>query len=91
MQTWVYRSSKKAGLYVYLADENGLGSLPGAVLQQLGEPEFALSFDLTPERRLGSEDPRTVLENLQSQGFHIQMPRDVELILESIARDQIVD
>ena len=86
MQTWVYRSSKKTDLYVYLAREDGLVDLPEPVLQQLGDPEFALSFDLTETRQLSCEDPVTVLHNLTTQGFHIQMPQDVESLLESLAR-----
>jgi uncharacterized protein YcgL (UPF0745 family) len=39
-----------------------------------GTPEFALEFELTPERRLAREDPRQVLANLHERGFHLQMP-----------------
>jgi len=29
---------------------------------------------LTPERKLASEDIHAVLENLEKQGYHLQMP-----------------
>ncbi|MBX2838049.1 MAG: YcgL domain-containing protein [Gammaproteobacteria bacterium] len=86
MQCFVFRSTKKEGLYVYLKDRDTLDRLPEAVKQQLGQPEFALEFDLTPTRKLGYEDPAEVLTNLESQGFHLQMPKeDVEAILDRIA------
>lgn len=86
MQCYIYRSSVKDGMYVYLAEEDGLEKLPAAVLKQLGTAEFAMSIELTAERKLGQENASTVLENIREQGFHVQMPRDLERQIESIAR-----
>ena len=85
MQCYIYRSSIKEGLYVYIADEDGLDKLPEPVLKQLGTPEFSMTLDLLPDRKLIQEDARAVLENLKTQGFHIQMPRDIEDQLHAIA------
>lgn len=87
MQCYIYRSSIKDGLYVYLAEENGIEKLPLPVKKQLGNPEFAMTLELGSESKLGQEDVTTVLENLASQGFHIQMPRDVEQLLASLAHE----
>jgi len=86
MQCFIYRSSIKEGLYVYLAEEDGLNDLPEPVLKQLGEPELTMTLDLQPERKLIQEDTRVVLENLKTRGFHIQMPRDIEQQLAALAR-----
>ena len=85
MQCYIYRSSIKEGLYVYLADEDGLSKLPKPVLKQLGTPEFSMTLDLLPERKLSQEDTAVVLDNLENRGFHVQMPRDIEDQLEAIA------
>lgn len=86
MQCYVFRSSKKEGMYIYLPNKEQLESLPEPVKKQLGEPEFALEFELTPERKLGYENATDVIANLESQGFHLQMPKDdVEAILDRIA------
>jgi len=87
MQCFVYRSSKKDGLYVYLAAEDGLEHLPTPVLQQLGEPELAMSIDLSTRTSLGQENLEEVLSNLKRQGFHLQMPKDIEHLLVQAARD----
>ena len=87
MQCYIYRSSIKEGLYVYLADEDGLTSLPDPVMKQLGTPEYSMTLDLHPDRKMSQEDPVVVLENLKSDGFHVQMPRDIEHQLETIARN----
>ncbi len=89
MHTYVYRSSKKDGLYLYLPKPIDECEIPDAVLLQMGEPELALSFLLNKERKLNQEDPATVLSNLQSQGFHIQMPHDIEDQITAIAQQAI--
>ena len=87
MQCVVYRSSKKAGLYVYLPAEAALDSLPEHVKMQLGNAELALTFELHMNRTLGSEKAETVLANLETNGFHVQMPRDIEPLLNSISSE----
>ena len=79
MQCHVYRSSVRDGLYVWMRDPDALDTLPEPVRRQLGaRAELAMTLELTPDRRLGREDARTVLENLAERGFHVQMPRDIE-------------
>ena len=87
MQCFVYRSSIRSGLYVYLADENGLGQLPEPVRRQLGRAELALQFELSESRRLSQEDPQVVMENLRRDGFHVQMSEDIEPLLQRVAED----
>lgn len=89
MHTYVYRSSKKDGLYLYLPKTIDKCELPDAVAQQMGEPELALSFMLTSDRKLGQEDPATVISNIESRGFHIQMPRDIEDQIATIAHQAV--
>ncbi len=86
MQVRVYRSSKKDGMYIYVADEDALEKLPEAVKQQLGEAEFALELELSKDRHLESANAKDVLRDLDSQGFYIQMPKDIEAILADISR-----
>jgi len=84
MQVYIYRSSKKEGLYVYLKEREALATLPEAVTRQLGNPEFAMELDLSPDKKLSQEDTTTVLANLEAQGFHLQMPRDIEGLIEDV-------
>jgi len=74
MRCYVYRSSRRADTYVYLPRQDDFTELPEGLRSALGRLEFALEFDLTPERRLAQKDPATVLANLESQGFHLQLP-----------------
>jgi len=74
MRCYVYRSSRRADTYVYLPRQDDFSKLPEGLLRMLGRLEFALEFDLAPERRLAREDSATVRANLESQGFHLQLP-----------------
>ena len=66
-------------------DAELLGSLPEPVRRQLGQATRVMTLELDGARPLGKEDVHTVIANLASQGFHIQMPHDIEPLLTSIA------
>jgi len=87
MTCYVYRSSIKDGLYVYLRDEDGLERLPAPVRKQLGDAEFAMSVDLAKRASLGHEDIAAVRHNLSTQGFHVQMPKNIEPLLQRAASE----
>lgn len=88
MQSFIYRSKKRKGLYVYLAEQDNFDALPPAVQDAVGELEFAMELEVTPERKMAKEDPTLVIANLDKNGFHIQMPRDIEELLAGISAGQ---
>jgi uncharacterized protein len=81
MRVYVYRSSRRFDTYVYLARRDNFEVLPDALRQVFGTPQFALEFDLTPERSLAREDPVAVMASLHERGFHLQMPAENERTL----------
>jgi len=87
MQCYIYRSSVKEGLYVYVAHEDALKSLPAVVLKQLGAPELAMTLELNADKKLGQEHAPTVMTNIENQGFHVQMPKDIEQQLSAISNN----
>ena len=74
MRCYVYRSRRRADTYVYLPRRDDFTGVPDGLLSALGRLDFALEFDLTPQRRLAREDAAIVLANLDRQGFHLQLP-----------------
>lgn len=70
----IYHSSKKAGMYLYVLRADALKRVPQPLLELFGKPKHAFDLVLTPERELVREDIAVVLENLDSQGYHLQMP-----------------
>ena len=84
----IYRSNQKLDTYLYLIDKDDFSVIPQELLRVFGTPEFSFSFDLTEERTLAKEDTAEVIENLESQGYHLQL-QDDELIEEMLARKAI--
>lgn len=73
MKVFVYRSLKKNGYYLYMAEKDNFEKLPQALKDALGKLEFSLDFDLHENRKLATENPQTVIANLQSSGYHLQI------------------
>lgn len=85
MKIYIYRSSRREGMYIYLDRQDGIDQLPEPVTRQMGAAEFAMAIELTEDRKLGQESSTTVLENIARDGFHLQMPRDIESQLQAAA------
>jgi len=76
MKCFIYRSTRRPETYVFLPRADDFGDIPEALHAHLGRLEFALELELTAERRLARTDSRTVLERIERDGFHIQLPPD---------------
>lgn len=74
---WIYKSPRKEEMYLYLAAKEGFEALPQALLDRFGPPVFLMELALHPERRLAREDVVKVMTNLDTQGFHLQMPPEI--------------
>lgn len=70
----VYKSDKKIGLYLYVERTEGLARVPEALLKQFGPPRLTLTFELHANRRMARQDPLVVIKNLQTNGYHVQLP-----------------
>ena len=73
----IYRSNRKFDTYLYLVDKDDFSIIPADLLRVFGPPEFSFSFDLKPDRKLAREETCEVLENLDSQGYHLQLRDDI--------------
>jgi hypothetical protein len=75
MKTFIYKSTKKEELYLYIANKDDFSDIPQSLFDSMGkEPVFVMELELSAERPLAREDVNKVMENLESQGFHVQMP-----------------
>jgi len=85
----VYRSEKKAGVYLFTTLDQGLEPVPELLLHQLGALSEAMTLTLESTRKLANADTQKVMAALQEQGYYLQMPpgqaAQVEAILAGIA------
>ncbi|KMM81228.1 YcgL domain-containing protein [Pseudomonas deceptionensis] len=70
----IYRSLKRNEMYLYVLKADALERVPETLLAAFGKPHHAFDLVLSPERALSREDIHKVLENLDTQGYHLQMP-----------------
>lgn len=78
MKTYIYKSSRKDELYLYLAKKDDFSDVPQALYDSMGkEPIFVMEVELTAERTLAREDVSKVKQNLETHGYHVQMPMPV--------------
>ena len=73
-------------MYLYLRADMPLEELPEELTKITGRLEFSFELKLTPERKLAQQNTATVLENLRSKGFNLQMPPPDTAIVEQDER-----
>ncbi len=75
MQTYIYKSSRKDELYLYIIKKDDFSDIPQALYDSMGkEPIFVMELNLSPDKPLAREDVIKVIKNLESLGYHVQMP-----------------
>ncbi|MEM7304569.1 MAG: YcgL domain-containing protein [Pseudomonadota bacterium] len=76
MKTFVYRGSRKADTYLYVLEQGQFDHLPENLLALLGRLEFAMEVDLGAVKQLANADLGEVKNNLQENGYYLQLPRE---------------
>ena len=74
MICYIFKSERKQGAYLYLAENKSLGDVPDELQTALGSCVKVMQLDLNKIKKLASQDIETVKENLNDQGYHLQMP-----------------
>lgn len=70
----VYRSSKKAEMYLYVDKKIGLKQLPEPLKQLFGTPSHVMDMLLVPEKMLGRAEASKVLSDIKEKGYFLQLP-----------------
>jgi uncharacterized protein YcgL (UPF0745 family) len=70
----VYKTRRKADMYLFVDFNEDLERVPESLLAQFGPPELALSLSLTPQRKLAQVEANAVLGAIAESGYFLQMP-----------------
>lgn len=73
---------------MYLPEKDDFSALPENIKKSVGDLEFSFQLELNEGRKMAREDPVVVINNINNNGFHLQMPVDIEEILASISRGE---
>ncbi len=74
MQCTIYKSNKKADTYLYVQDAGNFSRVPQDLLRLLGRLDFVMTLELTPDHTLARADPEQVRQQLETQGYYLQLP-----------------
>ena len=74
MICFIFRSTKKDEMYLYLSDKNGFDDLDEALKKVFGKPEFSMMVNLDKRKKLARVDIDKVKQQLQQQGYYLQLP-----------------
>ena len=80
MLCFVYRSRQQYDMYLYVAKKDNFEAIPEELMKKFGTAEFALDFELTPERNLARADTSEVIKALEENGFYLQMPDKMAIL-----------
>lgn len=78
MLCFVYKSLKKMDAYLFIATKDDFSQVPEALRQMLGRLEFVMEVDLHKREKLAQAGPQQIREQLQQQGYYLQLPPSTE-------------
>jgi len=70
----VFRSSKRAEMYLYVDKSRGLSDVPEALLSRFGDPFPVMVLQLSGSRKLARADVAEVLASIRERGYYLQLP-----------------
>jgi uncharacterized protein YcgL (UPF0745 family) len=74
LDVFVYRGSRREGVYLYLPGEGAFGEVPAPLLEAMGKLELVMELELYPGRTMARETAETVMRNVRVKGYHLQLP-----------------
>ena len=83
----IYKSPRKNEMYLYVLKADALKRVPEGLLAAFGTPQLCFEMILTPEKKLAREDIALVLDNLDKQGYHLQMPPPEEEYIQHLPEE----
>lgn len=77
----VYKSVRKDSTYLYVERRDDFSKVPEALLQTFGTPVLVTLINLARREHLALADLNKVKQQLQSQGYYLQIPPPVDNLL----------
>ena len=73
----IYRGSRESELYLYVVRGDDLSDMPEELLSRMGELKEVMSLVLSAERKLSRVKVETVLEEIEKNGYFLQLPPNI--------------
>ncbi|NRA55739.1 MAG: YcgL domain-containing protein [Gammaproteobacteria bacterium] len=82
----VYKSTKKADTFLYIAKRDDFSPVPKQLMSTFGRPVFVMMFSLA-KRELSIANKDKVIAQIKEQGFYLQIPPPVVDLLKEFKQD----
>jgi uncharacterized protein YcgL (UPF0745 family) len=87
----VYRSPKKAEMYLYMNKPASFDELPDDLKTLFGPPEKVMDMILTEQKKLARVDMKKLRNELAEKGYYLQLPPASENLLHQHRVNQGLD
>jgi len=77
----IYKSSKKAETYLFVKQRDDFSAIPAPLMSMFGTPTLVTVMNLANKDKLALADINKVKDNLNKQGFYLQLPPPKENLL----------
>lgn len=84
----VYKSSRRADTYFYLANKDDFGRVPKTLLEHFGKPVFLMLVPIIKHKTIANIPTQELIEKVNKDGFYLQLPPKPENLLERHLKEQ---
>lgn len=78
----IYKSAKKLETYLFVKQRDDFSAVPAPLMSMFGTPTLVTVMNLADKEKLALADIEKVKENLNEQGFYLQLPPPKENMLD---------
>jgi uncharacterized protein YcgL (UPF0745 family) len=78
----IYKSAKKAQTYLFVNKRDDFSAVPAPLMSMFGTPTLVTVMNLANKEKLALADLDKVKENLNLQGYYLQLPPPQENLLD---------
>jgi uncharacterized protein YcgL (UPF0745 family) len=83
----IYKSAKKAETYLFVKQRDDFSAVPAPLMSMFGTPTLVTVMNLANKEKLALADIDKVKENLNGQGYYLQLPPPQENLLDQHKAD----
>ena len=74
LTVWIYKGSRRAETYLYVAEEDDFSRVPAELLEAMGRLQLVMELAIDEQRRLARADAKTVIKSVRDAGYYLQLP-----------------
>ncbi|MBU2880072.1 YcgL domain-containing protein [Aliiglaciecola lipolytica] len=88
MLVYVYKSNKKQQTYLYVLKRDNFDDVPEQLMATFGKPTFVMILALQKRQKLAQVDIHKLTNELNLNGFYLQLPPPNEDLLKAHKQTQ---